>query len=68
MRKDNVQKPDSSEKPDEDLRKAYKEQAKELQEYKETWRPTWKALGFEFTHKQMARGATPAPKWMKKTP
>lgn len=29
------------------MRAAYKEQAKALLEGKETWRPTWKALGLE---------------------
>ncbi|KAJ5226989.1 54S ribosomal protein [Penicillium citrinum] len=69
VRKENAQKPDASEKPDEDLRKAYKEQAEQLKAEKEAWRPTWKALGLEFAHKEMAKGRyAPAPKWMKKTP
>ncbi|KAJ5098432.1 54S ribosomal protein [Penicillium argentinense] len=69
MRKENVQKSDASEQPDKDLRKAYEEQAKELKNEAEAWRPTWKALGLEFARKEMAKGKhAPAPKWMKKTP
>ena len=69
MRKENAQKPDASEKPDKELRNAYKEQAEQLKADKEAWRPTWKALGLEFAHKEMAKGRyAPAPKWMKKTP
>ncbi|KXG47440.1 Ribosomal protein L25/L23 [Penicillium griseofulvum] len=40
-------KPNKGEKPDQELRNAYKEQAQALLEKKETWRPTWKALGLE---------------------
>ncbi len=69
MRKDNVQKPNGAEKPNEELRKAFKEQAKELNADKEAWRPTWKALGLNFAHKEMAKGSNiRAPSWMKKTP
>ncbi|CAI7627315.1 unnamed protein product [Penicillium pancosmium] len=69
VRKENVQKPNGAEKPNEELRKAFKEQAKELNADKEAWRPTWKALGLNFAHKEMAKGSNvPAPSWMKKTP
>jgi large subunit ribosomal protein L23 len=37
----------AGEEPDHKLRAAYKEQAKALLEKKETWRPTWKAVGLE---------------------
>ena len=37
----------SGEEPDHKLRAAFKEQAQALQANKETWRPTWKALGLE---------------------
>ena len=70
MRKENAQKPNSAEKPDEELRAAFKKQAQELAADKEAWRPTWKALGIDFAHKELAKGSrgAPAGKWMKKTP
>lgn len=49
-------KPNKGEEPDQQLRDAYKEQAKALLENKETWRPTWKALGLE-PHKAAKDGA-----------
>lgn len=55
VRKQNRQKPHAAEEPDEDLRKAFKEQAKELKEDKESWRPTWQALGLDFAHKELAK-------------
>ncbi|KAJ5152379.1 54S ribosomal protein [Penicillium capsulatum] len=69
MRKENRQRSHSAEEPDKDLRKAYEEQAKELKEDAQAWRPTWKALGLDFAHKEFARsrGKNPAvPKWMAK--
>lgn len=55
MQKQNRQKSHSAEKPDEEVRKAFEEQAKELKENKEVWRPTWKALGLDFAHKELAK-------------
>lgn len=69
MRRDNRQKGDAAEKPNEKVRKAFKEQAEELKKDKEAWRPTWKALGIDFAHKEMANTRGPGlrpPKWMKK--
>lgn len=37
------------------MRKAFKEQAEELKEDKESWRPTWQALGLDFAHKELAK-------------
>lgn len=54
MRKENRQKPHAAEEPDEDLRKAYKEQAEALQENRQQWRPTWKALGLDFARRDFA--------------
>ncbi|KAJ5587321.1 RIO1 family protein kinase [Penicillium hispanicum] len=68
MRKQTVQKQDSSEEPDHKLRKAFEEQAQELKENKEEWRPTWQALGLDFAHREFVRSKgsnNPAPKWMK---
>ncbi|KAJ6184538.1 hypothetical protein N7519_005839 [Penicillium mononematosum] len=48
--------PNKGEEPDQQLRDAYKEQAKALLENKETWRPTWKALGLE-PHQAAKNGA-----------
>lgn len=69
MREKQKQKPDFSEEPDEDMRKAYEEQAKELVEGKQTWRPTWQALGLDFAHKELINNKAtnpPKPKWMTK--
>lgn len=68
MRKQTVQKQDSSEEPDHKLRKAFEEQARELKENQEEWRPTWQALGLDFAHREFTRSKgsnNPAPKWMK---
>ncbi|KAJ5456653.1 hypothetical protein N7530_011927 [Penicillium desertorum] len=48
--------PNKGQEPDQQLRDAYKEQAKALLENKETWRPTWKALGLE-PHQAAKNGA-----------
>lgn len=55
MHKKNRQKNHAAEEPDEDLRKAYAEQAKELKENKGEWRPTWQAVGLDFARKQFAK-------------
>lgn len=52
-----VQKPkhgstDYAEEPDEKLRKVYAEQAKDLLEGGQPWRPTWQALGLEYPRGQ----------------
>ncbi|KAJ6139593.1 hypothetical protein N7471_006079 [Penicillium samsonianum] len=66
--KDNP-KPNKGEQPDRELREAYKEQAKALLENKETWRPTWKALGLE-PHQAVKNGgfgpASTLPAWYSK--
>ncbi|CAG7946199.1 unnamed protein product [Penicillium nalgiovense] len=49
-------KPNKGEEADQQLRDAYKEQAKALLENKATWRPTWKALGLE-PHQAAKNGA-----------
>ncbi|OQD76448.1 hypothetical protein PENDEC_c004G03575 [Penicillium decumbens] len=68
MRRENRQRGDAAEKPDEKMRKAFKEQAEELKQDKEAWRPTWKVLGLDFAHREMAntKNSVPWPKWMKK--
>ncbi|KAJ5313496.1 dicer-like protein 1 [Penicillium atrosanguineum] len=68
QRRENVQKPNAAEKPDEKLRKAFKKQAEELKKNKETWRPTWKVLGLDFAHKEMANmgKSVRPPKWQQK--
>ena len=68
QRRENVQKPHAAEKPDEKLRKAFKKQAEELKKDKEAWRPTWKALGLDFAHKEMANmgKSIRPPKWQQK--
>lgn len=61
------QKADASEEPDNDLREAYKKQAEAIKEKQTEWRPTWKALGLDFAHKEMANGGggrTPLPKYL----
>lgn len=58
MHKQSRQKNHAAEEPDEDLRKAYEEQAKELKENKEQWRPTWQAIGLDFARKQFAKSRT----------
>lgn len=66
MHKQNLPKSHHAEKPDEDERKAFKEQAKELKEDKESWRPTWQALGLDFSHKELAKPketGPPTPRW-----
>jgi large subunit ribosomal protein L23 len=69
MHRDNRHRTHAAEKPDEKSRKAFKEQAEELKKDKEAWRPTWKALGIDFAHKEMAntrRSGIRPPKWMAK--
>lgn len=69
MRNENRQRPHSAEEPDQDLRKAFEEQAKELKQDAQAWRPSWKALGLEFAHKEFARSQgkkSAVPKWMAK--
>lgn len=69
MRKQQQQKPHSAEEPDEKLRKAFEEQAKELKGDKEAWRPTWKALGLDFAQREFAKSrgsSSPVPKWLAK--
>lgn len=69
MHKENLPKSHHAEKPDEDEREAFKEQAKELKGDKESWRPTWQALGLDFAHKELARpkeAGVPTPRWQGK--
>ena len=68
MRKRSVQKLDASEEPDEKLRKAFKEQASQLKENSQAWRPTWQVLGLDFAHREFTRSkrsSSAVPKWMK---
>ncbi|CAG8920899.1 unnamed protein product [Penicillium salamii] len=55
----------SGEEPDHKLRAAFKEQAEALRGNKETWRPTWKALGLEPHEVAKASRTIPAtqPAW-----
>lgn len=49
------------------MREAYKKQAEAIKEKQTEWRPTWKALGLDFAHKEMANGGggrTPLPKYL----
>ncbi|KAJ5159973.1 54S ribosomal protein [Penicillium canariense] len=69
MQKKQQDGPNAAEQPDTDLRKAYEEQAKELKKNTEEWRPTWKVLGLDFAHKEVARTgkSSPVPKWLSKS-
>ncbi|KAJ5246240.1 54S ribosomal protein [Penicillium chermesinum] len=67
VQKQNRQKGHSAEEPDTELREAYKKQAEELKENKSGWRPTWKALGVDFAHKELANNGgyrNPLPKYL----
>lgn len=69
QRRENVMKPHAAQKPDEKLRQAFKEQAEELKKNEKAWRPTWKVLGLDFAHKEMAHGrgtGVSHPKWQQK--
>ncbi|KAJ5120612.1 uncharacterized protein N7515_010000 [Penicillium bovifimosum] len=59
----------AGEEPDHALRAAFKEQAKQLLEEKETWRPTWKALGLEPHKANKANFVAPStlPAWYNKS-
>ncbi|KAJ5802981.1 54S ribosomal protein [Penicillium pulvis] len=62
-----AQKGDASQKPDKELREAFKKQAEELKGDKQSWQPTWKTLGLDFAHKEFANttgGGFKNPKWI----
>ncbi|KAJ5690290.1 54S ribosomal protein [Penicillium macrosclerotiorum] len=56
MQKQNQQAAHAAQEPNTDLRKAFKEQAKQLKENSAEWRPTWQALGLDFAKGNAIRG------------